>query len=79
MDNISDIKEKLAQKNKNRADEQQDISPVKTVSKATNPILKKLMQFKNDNLSKKFDINDLLRCPRKIRDKEQNDVNEFLE
>lgn len=61
MDNISDIKEKLAQKNKNRADGQQDISPVKTVSKATNPILKKLMQFKNDNLSKKFDINDLLR------------------
>ena len=61
MDNISDIKEKLAQKNKNRADEQHDISPVKTVSKATNPILKKFMQFKNADLSKKFDINDLLR------------------
>ena len=58
MDNITDIKEFLAQKNKADA---KDNKPSKTVSNATNPILKKLMQFKNDNLSKKFNINDLLK------------------
>lgn len=31
------------------------------VEKATNPIFKKLAQFKHTQLSKKFDINDLLR------------------
>ena len=34
---------------------------VSVVKKVTNPIFKKLMQFKNADLSKKFDINDLLR------------------
>lgn len=31
----------------------------KHAQKATNPIIKKLAKFKNDNLSKKFDITDL--------------------
>ena len=34
---------------------------VSVVKKVTNPIFKKLMQFKNADLSKKFHINDLLR------------------
>ncbi len=59
MDNITDIKEKLAQKNK--AVEDNKNKPHSVLSNATNPILKKLMQFKNDNLSQKFDINDLLK------------------
>ncbi len=60
MDNIVDIKEKLAQKN--RAVDTKDNKPSKNVhNNATNPILKKLMQFKNDTLSKKFDINDLFK------------------
>lgn len=59
MDNITDIKEKLVQKNK--AVEDNKNKPHSVLPTATNPILKKLMQFKNDNLSKKFDINDLLK------------------
>ncbi len=59
MDNIKDIKEILAQKKQKTVEENN--KPSKTVSNATNPILKKLMQFKNDSLSKKFDINDLLK------------------
>lgn len=59
MDNIKDIKEILEQKKQKTVEENN--KPSKTVSNATNPILKKLMQFKNDSLSKKFDINDLLK------------------
>lgn len=47
MRKISKALKHLQQKNQN-------------VNKATNPILKKLACFKNDNLSKKFDINDLI-------------------
>ena len=59
MDNITDIKEKLARKKKVDEDKTDNRSVV--AANSTNPILKKLMQFKNADLSKKFDINDLLR------------------
>ncbi len=59
MDNITDIKEKLARKKKVDEDKTDNRSVV--AANSTNPILKKFMQFKNADLSKKFDINDLLR------------------
>lgn len=66
MDKIIDIKkvlEKTAvdEKTSPITDEKTSPPPSKVVQKATNPILKKLAQFKNDNLSKKFDLHDLLK------------------
>ena len=64
MDKVVDLKRVLK---KTKAEMQTEDSQVKNVAqpsnvkKSTNPILKKLVQFKNDNLSNKFDINDLLR------------------
>ena len=64
MDKVVDLKRVLE---KTKAEMQTEDSQIKNVAqpsnvkKSTNPILKKLAQFKNDNLSKKFDINDLLR------------------
>lgn len=64
MDKVVDLKRVLE---KTKAETQTEDSQVKNVAqpsnvkKSTNPILKKLVQFKNDNLSNKFDINDLLR------------------
>lgn len=64
MDKVVDLKRVLK---KTKAEMQTEDSQVKNVAqpsnvkKSTNPILKKLAQFKNDNLSNKFDINDLLR------------------
>lgn len=60
MDKVTDITEKLAQA-KDKTEVKTESKPQVVVQNATNPILKKFMQFKNDNLSKKFDINDLLR------------------
>lgn len=60
MDKIIDITkvlEKTKEENKKLENNKQSFD----TQKVTNPILKKLMSFKNDNLSKKFDINDLLR------------------
>lgn len=37
----------------------EETKPILKAEKVTNPILKKLAQFKNSKLSKKFDINDL--------------------
>lgn len=56
MDKVIDIT-KITEKTK----QEDKIETQKTVEKATNPIFKKLMQFKNTKLSKKFNINDLLR------------------
>lgn len=66
MDKIIDIKkvlEKTAVEEKTSlfTDEKTPPQSSKVVQKATNPILKKLAQFKNDNLSKKFDLHDLLK------------------
>ena len=64
MDKVVDLKRVLE---KTKAETQTADSQIKNVAqpsnvkKSTNPILKKLAQFKNDNLSNKFDINDLLR------------------
>lgn len=60
MDKVTDITEKLAQV-KDKTEVKTESKPQVVVQNATNPILKKFMQFKNDKLSKKFDINDLLR------------------
>ncbi len=60
MDKVTDITEKLAQA-KDKTEVKTESKPQVVVQNATNPILKKFMQFKNDKLSKKFDINDLLR------------------
>ncbi len=60
MEKITDITkifEDIKEAEKNSAKTNHE----KTAQKTTNPILKKLAQFKNDNISKKFDINDLLR------------------
>ncbi len=56
MDKIKDIT-KILEKVK----EEEQKAPEPKVQKATNPIFKKLAQFANEKLSKKFDINDLLR------------------
>ncbi len=64
MDKVTDITEKLAQakdKTEVKTEVKTESKPQVVVQNATNPILKKFMQFKNDKLSKKFDINDLLR------------------
>ena len=58
MDKVVDIT-KVLKKTGNDVEEKAPQKPV--VNKTTNPIFKKLAKFKNDNLSKKFDINDLLR------------------
>lgn len=60
MDKVTDITEKLAQA-KDKTKVKTESKPQVVVQNATNPILKKFMQFKNDKLFKKFDINDLLR------------------
>lgn len=60
MDKVTDITEKLAQV-KDKTEVKTESKPQIVVQNATNPILKKFMQFKNDKLFKKFDINDLLR------------------
>ncbi len=62
MEKVTDIK-KVLEKNKTKeADTNNQHSlDKKNCAKATNPIFKKLMQFKNEHLTKKFDINDLLR------------------
>ena len=60
MDKIIDITkvlEKTKEENKKLENNKQSFD----TQKVTNPILKKLMSFKNDKLSPKFDINDLLR------------------
>lgn len=56
MDKIIDIKEILK-----KAESEEKTAIRTTVQKVTNPILTKLAKFKNENLSKKFDINDLLK------------------
>lgn len=64
MDKVIDIKkvlEKTALDTPEKDIEKAVEKPSVTVKKTTNPILKKLAKFKNENLSKKFDINDLLR------------------
>ena len=53
---VKDITEILA-----KVKTEERTQPISVVKKVTNPIFKKLMQFKNADLSKKFDINDLLR------------------
>lgn len=60
MEKIIDLN-KIIKKTDDATETAAENNPAKTVKKATNPIFKKLAQFKNDNLSKKFDINDLLR------------------
>ena len=62
MDKVVDLT-RVLEKTQIKADESQKNQDAKpsNVKKSTNPILKKLAQFKNDNLSKKFDINDLLK------------------
>lgn len=40
---------------------EEETKPAIKVEKVSNPIFKKLAKFKNTQLSKKFDINDLLR------------------
>ena len=59
MDKVVDIT-KILEKIGNDVEEKA-MSQKPADNKTTNPILKKLAKFKNDNLSKKFDINDLLR------------------
>ncbi len=62
MDKVSDITKILEKKavEKNLKSSETSAAKTQNVNKATNPILKKLACFKNDNLSKKFDINDLI-------------------
>lgn len=60
MDKITDIT-KVLEKIKEEKKELENNKQSVVAQKVTNPILKKLMSFKNDKLSKKFDINDLLR------------------
>lgn len=59
MDKVVDIT-KVLKKTGNDVEEKA-MSQKHADNKTTNPIFKKLAKFKNDNLSKKFDINDLLR------------------
>ena len=64
MDKVVDLKrvlEKTKAEMKTEDSQVKNVAQPSNVKKSTNPILKKLAQFKNDNLSKKFDINDLLR------------------
>lgn len=56
MDNIKDITKILE-----KAKEEDKTPDAPKQQTATNPIFKKLVQFANTKLSKKFDINDLLR------------------
>ena len=60
MDKIVDIT-KILENTKQKEEELVNNKQSQNVKKSTNPILKKMMSFKNENLSKKFDINDLLR------------------
>ncbi len=60
MEKITDIT-KIKEKTQNTASDGAENQTAKDFKKSTNPIFKKLAQFKNDNISKKFDINDLLR------------------
>lgn len=60
MDKIIDIT-KILEKTEHKVDTLEKNKQSLNVQKTTNPILKKMMSFKNENLSKKFDINDLLR------------------
>lgn len=61
MDKVVDITRVLEQTKIETTESQKnrDAKP-SNVQKSTNPILKKLAQFKNEKLSKKFDINDLI-------------------
>lgn len=60
MDKVKDITKLLA--TKKQQETVQDSAQIRlSENKISNPIFRKLMQFKNQNLSKKFDINDLLR------------------
>ncbi len=56
MDKIIDITENLKQQK-----EAEKIKPCSSKAKVTNPILKKLAVFANEKLTKKFDINDILK------------------
>lgn len=56
MDKIIDIKEKLKHQ-----DEAAEKKPCPPKAKVTNPIFKKLAAFSNEKLTKKFDINDILK------------------
>ena len=58
MDKIIDIK-KLLEKTAIDSETKPETKSA-AIQKVTNPILKKLVQFKNEKLSKKFDINDLI-------------------
>ena len=58
MDKIIDIK-KLLEKTAVDSETKPETKSA-AIQKVTNPILKKLVQFKNEKLSKKFDINDLI-------------------
>lgn len=58
MDKVVDLT-KILEKTGNDVEEKVSQKPAD--NKTTNPIFKKLAKFKNDNLPKKFDINDLLR------------------
>jgi len=59
MDKILDIT-KILEKTKEKNDSFENNEKI-VAQKVTNPILKKLMSFKNQQMSKSFDINDLLR------------------
>ncbi len=61
MEKITDITSRIGENAEATADDTVANKPAKTFKKSTNPIFKKLAQFQNDNISKKFDINDLLR------------------
>lgn len=64
MDKVIDIT-KIVAKTKDEKKTAAQLDKVQKAPKATNPIksnaLKKLASFTNEKLSKKFDINDLLR------------------
>ncbi len=61
MDKIVDLTRVLEQTKTEAAESHKNsVAKPSNVQKSTNPILKKLAQFKNEDLSKKFDINDLL-------------------
>lgn len=61
MDKIVDIKEILKETaSETKLDEVKTSAPVPSKANATNPIFKKLAQFSNQKLTKKFDIKDLI-------------------
>lgn len=61
MDKVIDIT-KIVEKTKVEEKKQgADAQNSHRTQKATNPIFKKLARFTNEKLSKKFDINDLLK------------------